>query len=107
MSPQVSQKLGSKKIFSLAPLANFYPHFQNRCAALVLRAKVPSRILLNIYYAFVHPHLLYATEVYGIDKLFKLNNKLLRILQHKPFRSHVPDLYLEFNTLPFFMNSNY
>jgi len=26
--------------------------------------------------------------------------KLLRILQHKPLRSHVPDLYLEFNTLP-------
>jgi len=71
-----------------------------------LRAKVPVRILSNVYYAFVHPHLLYAIEVYGntcssyIDKLFKLNNKLLRILQHKPFRSHVPDLYIEFNTLP-------
>jgi len=33
-------------------------------------------------------------------KLSKLSNKLLRILQHEPFRSHVPDLYLEFNTLP-------
>jgi len=71
-----------------------------------LRVKVPVRILLNVYYAFLHPHLLYAIEAYGntcssyIDKLSKLNNKLLRILQHKPFRSHVPDLYLEFNTLP-------
>ena len=71
-----------------------------------LRTKVPSRILFNIYYAFVHPHLLYAIEVYGntcssyIDKLSKLNNKLLRILQYKSFQSHAPDLYFEFNTLP-------
>ena len=54
-----------------------------------LRVQVPARILLNIYYAFVHPHLLYAIEIYGntyptyIDKLFKLNSKLLRILQYK------------------------
>jgi len=34
-----------------------------------------------------------------IDKVSKLNNKLFRILQQKPFRSHVPDLHLEFNTL--------
>ena len=41
-----------------------------------------------------------AIHVRHTDKLSKLNNKLLRILQHKPFQSHVPDLYLEFNTLP-------
>ena len=69
-------------------------------------AKIPNRILLNVYYAFVHPYLLYAVEVYGntcptyIDKLDELNNNLLRILQHKEFRSHVPTLYSEFNTLP-------
>ena len=70
-----------------------------------LRVQVPARILLNIYYAFVHPHLLYAIEIYGntyptyIDNLFKLNSKLLRILQYKGTRSHVPDLYLNYNTL--------
>ena len=58
-----------------------------------LRVQVPTRILLNIYNAFVHPHLLYAIEIYGntyptyIDKLFKLNSKLLRILQYKGTRS--------------------
>jgi len=61
-----------------------------------LRAKIPDKILLNVYYAFVHPCLLYAVKVYGntcptyIDKFSKLNNKLLRIMQHKVFRSHVP-----------------
>ena len=33
-----------------------------------LRVKVPARILLNIYYAFVHRHLLYAVEIQGGPK---------------------------------------
>ena len=71
-----------------------------------MRAKIPNRILLNVYYAFAHPYLLYAVEVYGnicqtyIDKLSKLNNKLLRLLQHKELGSHVPTLCSEFITLP-------
>lgn len=71
-----------------------------------MRAKIPTKILKNIYYAFVYPHLLYAIEVYSntcpsyLDKLSKLNNKLLRILQNKPLRTSVFDLYLGFNTMP-------
>ena len=40
-------------------------------------------------FAFVYPHLIYGIELYGntcpsyLDKLGKLNNKLLRILQGK------------------------
>jgi len=30
-----------------------------------LRDKLPSQILKNIYYAFVHPHILYGIELYG------------------------------------------
>jgi len=46
--------------------------------------------LKDIYYTFVYPHLLNGIELYGntkasyLDKLIKLNNKLLRILQSKP-----------------------
>jgi len=71
-----------------------------------LRNKIPSNILKNIYFAFVHPHLLYGIEVYGntcptyLDKLGKLNNKLLRILQNRPIRSPVISLYENYNTLP-------
>ena len=45
--------------------------------------------LRNIYFAFVHPNILYGLEVYGntyvsyLDKLTTLNNKILRILQKK------------------------
>ena len=48
---------------------------------------LPATVLSSIYFAFVHPHLLYGIEIYGnagtsqLDKLLKLNNKLIRILQ--------------------------
>jgi len=57
-----------------------------------LRDKLPGKILRNIYYAFVHPHLVYAIEIYtnicstNLDRLISLNNKLLHILQDKPVK---------------------
>ena len=57
-------------------------------------------------FAFVYPHLIYGIELYGntcpsyLDKLGKLNNKLLRILQGKDRRSPIVELYLTYNTLP-------
>ena len=56
-------------------------------------------ILKNIYFAFVPPHILYSIEIYGntsnvhLKKLISLNNKLLRILQNKPNKFPVKDLY--------------
>jgi len=50
-----------------------------------LRNKLPSVILRAIYFAFVHPHLLYGIELYAntgsthLSKLETLNNRLLRI----------------------------
>ena len=52
-----------------------------------LRSILPNDCIKQIYYALVHPHLLYGIEVYEntfnsyIDPLLKLNNKILRILQ--------------------------
>ena len=60
----------------------------------------------NVYYAFVHSHILYGIELYAntfptyIDKLVKLNNKILRILLHQSRFCSVRDLYTCFNTLP-------
>jgi len=61
-----------------------------------------------IYFAFVHSHLLYGIEmhVYAnttsnlLSKLTVLNNKLLRILQHKSTRTHSYELYQTYFTLP-------
>lgn len=69
-----------------------------------LRNKIPAGVMKNVYYAFVHSHLLYGIEVYAntyptyLDKLVKLNNKLLRILQNQSRFCHVEDLYANYNT---------
>ena len=68
--------------------------------------KIPRACLRNIYFAFLYPHLFYGIELYAniyysnLDKLVKLNNKLLRILQGKNRRSNVTDLYVNYRTLP-------
>ena len=71
-----------------------------------LAHKLPDNCLRMIYYSFVHPHLLYGVEIYAntyalyLDKLIKLNNKLLRILQHKDRHCRNSVLYINYNTLP-------
>jgi len=61
-----------------------------------------------IWWIFVHictSHILHGIEIYGnasnvhLKKLTTLNNKLLRILQNKPNKLPVKDLYLNFDTL--------
>jgi len=64
-----------------------------------LRNILPATVLQTIYFAFVHPHILYGTEMYGsasishLDKLSKLNNKLLRILQRRDLCIRTDELY--------------
>jgi len=71
-----------------------------------IRSKLPPEILRLIYFAFVHSHLSYGIEIYGnttanhLSELLVLNNRLLRILQHKPFKTHTTDLYNTYFTLP-------
>jgi len=67
---------------------------------------LPDWCLQDIYYEFVHPYILYGLEVYGntcvsyMDKLTKLNNKLLRILQKKGRKCCNECLYIQYGTLP-------
>jgi len=61
-------------------------------------------MLKDIYYAFVHPYILYGVEIYAntkstyLDKLIKLNNKL-RILQNRSITTPICQLYKSYNTL--------
>jgi hypothetical protein len=65
-------------------------------------------VLKDLYFTFVHLHVLYGIEIYAntcltyLDKLIKLNNKLLRIMQHQPRFCHVRDLYVNYCTLAIF-----
>ena len=66
---------------------------------------VPYVWLRNIYYDYVRPYLMYGIEIYAntyvtyLDKLVKINNKLLRILQNQPLATPVSQLYTSFNLL--------
>ena len=84
------------KIFIYNKLVKFVSIFYK------IRAKLPPEIFRLIYFAFVHSHLSYGIVICGyttanhLSKLIVLNNRLLHILQHKPFKTHTTDLY---NTL--------
>jgi len=62
--------------------------------------------LRSLYFALIYPRLLYAVEVYAntyitfLHDLIILNNRILRILQHKPLLTRSIDLYSSYNTLP-------
>jgi hypothetical protein len=71
-----------------------------------LRNVLPSKCLQKLYYAFVHPHILFGLEVYGnasvssLNKLCILNNKLLRILLNKNRSTPIIEMYEAYRTLP-------
>ena len=72
-----------------------------------LRTKLPERILKQLYFAFVHSRIMFGIKLYAstcsiyIDKLIKLNNKLIRILQNRPLLVSTRELYLKSNTSDF------
>jgi len=71
-----------------------------------LSHKLPLDCLKMLYFSFVHPHILYGVEIFAntytlyLDKLLKLNNKLLRILQQKDNYCRNIELYVNYNILP-------
>jgi hypothetical protein len=65
-----------------------------------LRNKLPFTVLQTINYAFVHLHILCGIELYAsahfiyLEKLVKLNRKILRILLCKSLSMPIAELYL-------------
>jgi len=63
--------------------------------------KVPASVMKNVYYAVVHLHICHGIKLYAtyINKLLKLNNKILRIILNQSCIISVNELYASFNTL--------
>ena len=67
--------------------------------------KLPQNVLKLLYFAIIYPRILYGIEIYAntymtnLHDLIILNNRILRILQHKSLITNVNDLYNAFNTL--------
>ena len=73
---------------------------------LKIRAIITNSVLKMLYFSFIYPELLYDIEVYGnagsttLRKIKTLNNRLLHIVQRKPFDSSTVCLYKSYDTLP-------
>ena len=71
-----------------------------------LRSILPSSVLKNLYYSLIHSRILSGIELYGctdlciLDRLIKINNKILRILQNKRLECPLYELYKSYDTLP-------
>ncbi len=71
-----------------------------------LSLKLPLTVLRTLYFSFVYSRVLYAIEVYAntylihLHDLIIINNRILRMLQHKSRFTRVNELYLNYNTLP-------
>ena len=63
--------------------------------------------LINLYYAFIFPYLIYSVEVWGnalsthTQPLIKLQNKIIRIITNSHFLASTEKLYNETGILPF------
>ena len=59
-----------------------------------------------LYFAMIYPRILYGIEVYAntylthLHNLMVLNNRLLRILQHRKLQTNTSELYLLYGSLP-------
>ena len=71
-----------------------------------LSFKLPISTLKILYFSLIHSKILYAIEIYAntyatyLHDLFTLNNRLLRIIQHRHFKYPIIKLYAYFTTLP-------
>ena len=87
-------------------------HIQDVCKTLrtyvsifyKLSLRLPTHILRMLYFALVHPKILYSLELYAntytthLHDLEILNNRILRNIQHKTLNTNKIELYKTFNT---------
>lgn len=87
------QSLLKKVAFGIHVLIKARPYF-------------PPRIVLSLYYAYIHSHLSYCISSWGntyathVEPLQILQNQALRIINFAPFRSHSMPLYINLGVLP-------
>ena len=92
---------------------NFHSHIksvENKVARSVgilskLKHFLPSNSLLKLYYAFIHPHLLYGLSIWGcthksyLSKLQTLQNKAVKIIGGGKYMDHATPFYSKLKIL--------
>ena len=87
---------------------NFLVNNVNSVIGIICRNRylLPLHCKTKIYFALIHSNLIYCIEVYANTSLTNLNklivkvSSLLRVLQNRPRRTHITELYSCFDTLP-------
>ena len=74
-----------------------------KCTGIVIKArkKLPksSLIIINLYYCFAYPYLIYCNHVWGdnyqsdLERLVIMHKKLIRIITCSPYRAHTEPLF--------------
>ena len=89
-----------KTASGLCTLTNFVVNCKNWQEYFIDSEQITPQTCINtIYFAFVHPHLLFGVEMYAntgithLSKLITLKNKILCILQNKTYSAPVKELY--------------
>ena len=84
-----------------------YSKLMKLCGILYkIKSFIPEETVKTIYYALVNSNIIYGIEIYAntyysyIDKLIKVNNRIIRIVYNKSFYTHTKDLYSLINSLP-------
>jgi len=74
---------------------------------LKARKVLKKKVLLQLYYSFVFPYLIYCSEIWGcasdthLQPLIKLQKKIIRIITFSPYCSHTQILFQQLDILPF------
>ena len=66
-----------------------------------LKFIIPDQILLTIYNSLILPHLNYCILAWGYDskRLYKLQEKALRIINKSPYLAHTDPMFIKYNVL--------
>ena len=74
----------------------------SKCVGILCKArkKLPQPSLINLYYSFAYPYMIYCNHVWGnnypsnLEKMKKSQKKLVRIITCSPYRAHTGPLFL-------------
>jgi hypothetical protein len=75
----------------------------SKCAGILYKTRkyFHKSVLINLYYAFVHPYLIYCNHVWGnayrvhLDRLVIIHKRIIRTITCSGFRSHTAQLFTE------------
>jgi hypothetical protein len=81
----------------------------NQAIFMINRIKnfIPSRALKTLYHSLFHCHLMYCpiitscSSLANIEKLFKIQKKVIRIITHSSYHAHIEPLFTKLQIMPF------